>query len=754
MLAAILPGICAVLTIVQCWKVWYTYPLDKAAMRVDGGCGWIIPLPIRPTGWPLLTFASDSEQRPTHSQLILLEDGEAIGTPHALHDDIRQQGGGRYSHWNSSLFFSTPRCDSPLDNAKRYSIRIPARASHSAFLLWQVISAITLVQLLATGIRRLRWGPTAVSTLQLLCRSADLELRPKLRSSLLLVMLLSVGAFLLMSWIHYTTNSLSLGGLYQISDASGYWSCAVGLLDGGAFGGPLSHYRQWCQRRAIYPGMLASLMWLTQGNVVSTLLLQAALVVSGIYVFTRQCSFFVGLPSVLLIAMLLVKFGAEDLFTLAMTENAGLLFGCLSMFAILRGAMMRSLFWFGLGICMLSIGLNARAGAFFVLPAVVLASAVIAPRTSGKVVSWIVVAGAAASLGFLIQGLCVWLTGGNVGGSHSSFAYTLYGLSTGGKGWTQVLVDHPELKGADSELARSIYDLAYKNIREHPADLLRGLYVQLQALLERGTYGYHRLGSWGSLIRLLWWLGWIPMLKGIRTPSMVVTLFATCGILTSAPFLLADGGPRVFAATIPIDVFQIGLGFNWLLSITFRIACFLGRNSPTVSDSIQQDCVKEIKLRSIGLPAVAVLLILTPYLCRLPSAPPVNSAIPSPCGPRAAAVVAYLGGKYSLMMNFTAAQDTLAPLRGQVNHEKLVRGLMPNAWYHDEVAALNLGGVITAFQLDKRDPYWPGPYQAVFPTPVSPENIGKLAVLCLDRDAEIKYAGHSYRPVASYSLIN
>jgi hypothetical protein len=753
-IAAILPGICAVLTVVQCWKTLYTYPLDKASMRIDGGCGYIVPLPIRPVGWPLLTFGSDSEDLPTHSKLTLFEDGQEIGAPHVLHEDIRQKGGGRYSHWNSALLFSTPRCDSPRDNTNRYSIRIPAQASHTSFILWQVIAAIGFVQLLATGIRRLRWGSKAMSILRLLCGAADLESRSKLGWSLFLLMLLCVGMFLWISWTGHTTYSLSLGGLYQISDASGYWSCAVGLLDGGEFGGPLSPIRQWCQRRVIYPGMLASLIWMGRGNLVSVLLMQAALVVSGMYFFMRQCSLFVGLPSLLLIAALLLNFGAENVFTLAMTENAGLLFGCLSMFAILRGAMMRSLFWMALGICMLSIGLNARAGAFFVLPALVLASGVIAPRFKSKVFTWIVVAGCAASIGFLIQGVCVRLTGGNVGGSHASFAYTLYGLSAGGRGWTQVFVDHPELMGADSELARSIYNLAFKNIRERPADFIQGLYGSLTMLLSRGTYGYHRLGSFADLIRLFWWLGWIPMLRNIRSPSMMVLLFATCGILASAPFLLADGGPRVFAATIPIDVFQIGLGLNWLLSITFRIACFLGRNSPIILDGIRQDCVKELGFRSISLPILAVLLILAPYLFRLPSAPLVSPSVARPCGPRDAAVVAYLGGKYSLMMNFAAEQDVFAPFRGEVNHEKLVRGLIPNAWFNDDVVGLNSGAVITAFQLDKSDPYWPGPYHAVFSKPVSPENIGRLAMLCLDRDAEIKYASHSCRPVVSYSILD
>lgn len=41
------------------------------------------------------------------SPLMLLEDGEFIGPPHALHEQIRREGGGAYSHWGEWLQFST-----------------------------------------------------------------------------------------------------------------------------------------------------------------------------------------------------------------------------------------------------------------------------------------------------------------------------------------------------------------------------------------------------------------------------------------------------------------------------------------------------------------------------------------------------------------------------------------------------------------------------------------------------------------------
>jgi len=56
------------------------------------------------------------------STLLLLEDGRPLGPGHSLHDDIRQLGDGRYSHWGRSIFFSTSDGSDPRHNGRRYSI--------------------------------------------------------------------------------------------------------------------------------------------------------------------------------------------------------------------------------------------------------------------------------------------------------------------------------------------------------------------------------------------------------------------------------------------------------------------------------------------------------------------------------------------------------------------------------------------------------------------------------------------------------
>jgi hypothetical protein len=62
----------------------------------------------------------DAEAR---SRLVLLEDGKPIGPGHAAHHDIREHGGGRYSHWAGHVYFSTPDGSDPRSNGRVYSFR-------------------------------------------------------------------------------------------------------------------------------------------------------------------------------------------------------------------------------------------------------------------------------------------------------------------------------------------------------------------------------------------------------------------------------------------------------------------------------------------------------------------------------------------------------------------------------------------------------------------------------------------------------
>jgi radical SAM protein with 4Fe4S-binding SPASM domain len=55
----------------------------------------------------------------------LLEDGVPLPFSGAMHDEIRKLGGGRYSVWGRSLYFSTPDNSDPSDNGRTYELNSP-----------------------------------------------------------------------------------------------------------------------------------------------------------------------------------------------------------------------------------------------------------------------------------------------------------------------------------------------------------------------------------------------------------------------------------------------------------------------------------------------------------------------------------------------------------------------------------------------------------------------------------------------------
>ena len=89
--------------------------------RHDSGRAWVAALP-RGTG------PGDSPADPVGSGLRLFEDGIELGPPHCEHTEIRARGGGRFSHWQGQLWFSTSDGTSPLENGREYVVH----ASHGA----------------------------------------------------------------------------------------------------------------------------------------------------------------------------------------------------------------------------------------------------------------------------------------------------------------------------------------------------------------------------------------------------------------------------------------------------------------------------------------------------------------------------------------------------------------------------------------------------------------------------------------------
>jgi len=57
------------------------------------------------------------------SMIVLFENGKPLGPPRSVHADIREKGGGRYSHWTrETLYFSSSDNTNPRTNGRKYEV--------------------------------------------------------------------------------------------------------------------------------------------------------------------------------------------------------------------------------------------------------------------------------------------------------------------------------------------------------------------------------------------------------------------------------------------------------------------------------------------------------------------------------------------------------------------------------------------------------------------------------------------------------
>jgi hypothetical protein len=133
------------LAAVLLWSLLAGIPMSQliAPQRIVHEQGYAYRTMLRewPAPW-LLTVPVDSSAAPSDSTARVLEDGKPFGSPHSVHDSIRTEGAGRYSHWSNerALYFSTPDKSDPRVNGRGYAVRVRAEVAP-----WLWIIALLLV---------------------------------------------------------------------------------------------------------------------------------------------------------------------------------------------------------------------------------------------------------------------------------------------------------------------------------------------------------------------------------------------------------------------------------------------------------------------------------------------------------------------------------------------------------------------------------------------------------------------------------
>lgn len=384
----------------------------------------------------------------------------------------------------------------------------------------------------------------------------------------LTVTLLLFGLPLSGLWRSGASEPFIIGGLLPFSDAASYYSDAQRVVEGFRFSA-------FSARRPLFPALLTVLLAITGQNLVVSIAILSALIAISCYLAAREMQRSLGNLVAVVFLFILFLFYRRIAGT-TMTENLGLPLG-VAAFTILWSASHKKNLWqTALGILMLTLALNARAGTFFVLPSLILWSAFAFSGKRKLSIAALCISTLAVACGFALNMLVFKLVADPGGMVFSNFSYTLYGVVAGGKGWMQILIDHPELGQLD-DVARSAqtYALVFEAFKANPFNIVIGAFKNwFDYLMPRGAgaFGFIRGDeslSWVNyafriLLSVLAGWGLVVAWKQRKQEPFNLLLWSAAGIFLSVPFVPPNDSNqmRVYAATVTflIAFSVIGLG--------------------------------------------------------------------------------------------------------------------------------------------------------------------------------------------------
>src|SRR5258706_9928867 len=308
--------------------------------------------------------------------------------------------------------------------------------------------------------------------------------------------------------------------------------------------------------RPLFPGLLASLLFLTQHNLQRSLAILVWMVGVFCYLSARQVFNSWGtLPAALYI--LLLYFYIQPLISTTLSELPGLAFGCLGFILLWRAARALNVRDLVLGLVMLMLGISIRAGAFFIFPMLICWAGWVfrgETRFSYRVsaIALITVLGAFLVFNILYPRLVVEAGSATFG----NLAYAFYGQVLGGAGWHRAITDR------ETRDALVVYQAAFDFFLNHPLSLFIGIaksYRDFFVPNSTGIFSFVSLEGMTGQDILFWILGLGLLIGGIVRSCRVIgsalpaLLFAAfLGVFLSIPFLPpVDGGHRFYAGTMP-----------------------------------------------------------------------------------------------------------------------------------------------------------------------------------------------------------
>ena len=366
-------------------------------------------------------------------------------------------------------------------------------------------------------------------------------------------------------WTSGFSDNFVIGGLIPYKDARYYYEGANLILNGF----PVIDANQ-ATERPMFPGFLASVLFLTGQNLKISIAVIVQLMGMGLYLAARQIKNLFGILAASLFATLLY-FYIKPWIGYTMSETLGFAVGCLG-FTLLCLASYK-LKWYDLllGLIVLLLAVSARAGAFFIFPLLALwigwvmrGEKRFSLKSAGFALIFILVGY------FLVNSVYARLLGIPPGSSFGNFSYALYGQVHGGTGW------HSAVEELGTRNPAVVYRASWEFFLKHPMSLFIGFFKAYRDFFligEQGIFPFMATGPFNWL-NFIPWLGTMILLVlgliwlGKNMHSHLSSLFLTgfIGVFISIPFLPpVDGGTRFYASTVPFFFALPSLGIGWAL---------------------------------------------------------------------------------------------------------------------------------------------------------------------------------------------
>ena len=335
--------------------------------------------------------------------------------------------------------------------------------------------------------------------------------------------------------------------------------------------------------RPIFASFLSLLLSITGKNLQFSIALLVLLVSLSSFVFSQKIKerygFFVAAFALLLIFLYVRRICGTTL-----SENLGIVFSLLGYVNLFIGAKNNKKSYILLGVFLISMSLNIRPGPFFILIAIILWSGLLFFEKTRKLdkdfIMMLFLSGLMVAFAFAVNFFIQKITARSDIIPFANFSYAFYGLVSGGKGYTQVFIDHPELYSLSGNSRHfAIFQLAFEMLRNNPLGFFQGSLKHLKDFLQPSTwysiFGY--VGNDSSILAT----GSRAVLEGLSVftivaffkrkhdPFLQLITLVMATTLLSVPFVPPGDAHklRLYSAVIPIIALLPAIGFVELLKL-------------------------------------------------------------------------------------------------------------------------------------------------------------------------------------------